>query len=612
MAKMTNWGAQAERLRTDNANIPLMALSNIAVGTAELTAVARAEAVAGWPSAVVDRATIVRQRPYKTWLSPRGISISNLPEPRLLGHKDALNWALYANVSAYSKWGNKFGFSGAPTADSTTAQGRNQIASGMGKAFNFAGAGTMKCALEWMFKRVMPPGVVTKFASIGVAAWTDPMSFIRSEIAAGRMCIGVEDVETFPSAAQHLYIYSCERPVGWEGIGCLIYNFAYRSSWVTNNTGGLAGSLPSLAFVLGEPIWKEILDTLTERTIRTYAAGTSTRSTLYGENVTSYLTRAIYYEPMPAKASPVYVYPAWPRMVEGDNQGTGLSLHTTYSIGRPEWMDGVHVLGDVTVNNKDINVANATMSLEWSGQRIVELSGSDQSITQAQKDNLTSLRIRSFIHNGQVKVPDVLIDKLKMKAMADEAGTDLRAEKMFEATYEADGTTVAEPALTFQQAEDRAKNADATMVHQLLSFETYDLPYRRINITGTSSAYQVVAIGDDGYTAVAEPDLDLMVASIKGGCQIVNTAKGITTDQALEGYLGISASAVYGAALNDEDIGEFDEATMFGLSAPDVTTVPENFKAGFYLLQFGRPRKQLSSVVISALIQARQNYRRVT
>lgn len=601
------WAASGLTVRTDNPTLSPLVLCETPPPTAAILAIEAEELQAGWPQAIVDRANDIRRAPHTLWASASGISIGRVPAPEVLGHRDALSWALLSSSDAYSQWGTTFG-TGGPAAPlhPTNIYEQSMAMGGLGRAAPFT-TGSLRQALSWLTKREITSGTMFHFAGSGTATWQASLPTIRAEVAAGNICLGVEYFEGSGGAfSQSLYMLSLPRPAGWEGIGCLLYTFNYRGSWISNSNI-LHGAIPSLSFVAAEDVWRPILDELTSRPLTVVDLATATED----QQRLAYTggVRDFVFARIPAD-TPVVPGTAWASENAGGNGPRGLARKTVYAMGRPEWMDSVHIIGDVVPTTGSLQINNAVASLEWAGELVIELAQADSSITPAQKANLAGLRIRTVIHPRQVLVPKELIKSLEIQQQALAAGEDLSNKKMLQRVVDENGT-VTEEALTFAQAEKIAAGANATMVHQLLSFSQQGLPYSSVIITGSAGAltYSVKGPGNVAVTPLPEPDD--VVDALHSGVRVVNQASGVTTDDALDELFGVSLTSLLGATMTTDASSDFDEANLFGPAAPNAELLNESQKAAFYLMQMARPRKHLSSVAVASMTQARVAYRRV-
>lgn len=601
----TTWGATAYKMTCPITAVGRTYISNAAPSASELNEIAASELAAGYSPDTVGLNATIRQTAKDLWISPHGVSLGPVPDGRLLANNPralyfAYRGGLYDYLSDFSSlkwplgWLATWNSFPAMVATMTPAP----IYGMRNPHMNLA---DIKDYAEYFLGMPLPGGTpvevvaLTTGTAISAPSSAVPRDLMWSLIDNDSLVISVLVPGNYANDTAHgsgWYAYKVPSPAGMEGLRYLSYAPIYSTSWITAAPSA-RDTYPRLHAFAGDAFWHRILSRLIPYSTWTSVAYTNVGLIPYSWG---YGNTRMTYAIAPGSDSTKLI--SLPSAVAADNGGTGCSVHTAYTIGGPEWAYASHLVGDVVVDNaaKTIQVAAGGIGIEWQGSKIAAIAANYSEVDQTQRDAIGTLLIRSFISATQRTVPQNVLALTDIAMKAQEAGVDLTNEILIPATIDA-------PAVTFGEANERASGMDATLVHAVYQAGLGSQIYDRIELAGTIAVPAVT--GWSGITATYDPASEEVVSSIMSGALVSCTIAGETPATASAKLFGVTPGEFTAGPLMVTVGNEFNETYLFPVTCPDTALLGDMSKAAFYLVQYARPRKALSSFIIGSLVQAK-------
>jgi hypothetical protein len=272
-------------------------------------------------------------------------------------------------------------------------------------------------------------------------------------------------------------------------------------------------------------------------------------------------------------------------------------------LGFPEFCQSILLQGDVTVDaaSKTITVARGIRQIEWFGSKlrdVVDLENEELSEQEiADIESFRTKRIRTAILPAKRTVPSNPLVSTSTYADSEEADINLAEEIFAEADLEREL-----PAITFGQASKAAAGSVYNILHIIDDFGTVLDTDSKIFFNTITNDVRVITAG----ITVTLESFDDLWALVWGGATIIEEGDG---PESFLSWLGAvtdtETSAVeYFDELDNGDFSEWNETTawprVLDPSKLDVSTLRAQ-----EIVQFARKRDTLSQFISASITQGR-------
>jgi hypothetical protein len=280
-----------------------------------------------------------------------------------------------------------------------------------------------------------------------------------------------------------------------------------------------------------------------------------------------------------------------------------VALFDVRILGFPEYCQCIFLEGDVVIDEvtKTITVGRGIRQVEWMGSKLKDIVNLEDEEISSQEiadiEEFATKRVRTVVLPAQRTVPSDPLRLTNTIGDAEKGDVDLRSEIFAEADAEREL-----PALTFDQASKLAQGKVYNMLHIVDDFGR--LLDEQAVIYFNSDTLDVSLTVDGQATTIASYD-DLW-AYVWSGSKIVQQGSGATSfSEWLSSMTETDAASVeYFDNLPDGENSEWNETTVWP-RVVDPSKLSRAELAAQEIIQFSRSRENLSQFISAAITQGR-------
>lgn len=588
MAKLTAWKDDPKTfsVNTGVATVPKFYLSTAPIDTPALVAVKARETADGWPAEVTARSHARRQTKVRAWIGPNGVSLGAHPAASIVDPDILKLW-----VGAFTK-------PRSPHLFFDTRVDENEQYEPLQNKFIYTALGT-----------TIGPALADYLGFPDLVYIDDElvegahMFYNVPSAACEEIRTRTEDETYFVIAIQYGFYnpdvfavryFRYAKPAhlaGFHGFFTMeAFNLGVSNYWhLSDNTwteDQRIGRHLVVKAVAADDGWSKWMIEANAAIVPHYTDLTMGYRLNAGE-----IEYDVFFDVESTNPTTDADYPSASLFGAGVRQ-MGIWSADCYHIGDPEFADEVHFIGPTTWNpaTKALTVATESLYLRWSGERLIDMS------PNMVEEDREGLRGKAFVTRvvENVDFPAPLTKDLAMHDDLKAAGEEMETAIFMPARDDL-------PAVTFQQAENRAGAADRKLFHQVLGITGTLLDkVTMVKITGSSIAIPSTLVATSyAQGVVVSTNTDDAMFFVAEGVILVN--EGVSMNSAVTDLFGMTQSELLSNKYRTAYKRHFDEVAVFEGGLPRLEKLSLPKRTAQQMVQYCQNRAQLSSFVVGGL-----------